>query len=121
MIQWWVLYRFTAVADHLGCHPANTALHGLTANAEPVRELSIVRLLADLTTGAAPCVYCFARRQSTCPGIKLHVTMEREQAELDVNGPLNVAVIDLPEWMDWQRALKAIKTLILAQEIISAP
>lgn len=121
MIQWWVLYRFTAVTDHLGCHPANSALHGLTADAEPVRELSIVRLLADLTTGAVPCVYCFARRQSTCPGIKLHVALEREQAELDVSGPLNVAVIDLPDWMDWKRAMRTIKTLILAQEIISAP
>lgn len=111
MIQWWVLYRFAAANDHQDCHPASV----------PVEELSIVRLLADVTTGGTPCAYCFARRQPTCPGMRLHVAMERERAELDASGLLQVAVIDLPEWMGWHLALSAIKTLILAQEIISAP
>jgi hypothetical protein len=111
MTQWWVLYRFTTVNDHSGCHPASV----------PVQELSIVRLLADLTTDGTPCAYCFARRQPICPGMKMHVTVERERAELDASGLLQVAVIDLPDWMGWHLAMPVIKTLILAQEIISAP
>lgn len=111
MNQWWVLYRFTAANDDPGCRPASV----------PVEELTIVRLLADVTTDGTPCVYCFARRQSVCPGMSLHVAMAREEAELDASGPLQVAVINLPDWMGWHLAMSAIKTLILAQEIISAP
>lgn len=111
MTQWWVLYRFQPPHGHDERCPMGA----------PMRELSIVRLLADLNTGSPSCVFCFARRQSTCPGMKLHVAMERERAEVDAGGLLSVAVVDLPGWMDWQLALRTVRTLILTQGIISAP
>lgn len=114
MIQWWVLYRYTALANHLDGHPWGEAAASAT-----LWEPSIVRLLADLTTGSEPCVYCFERRLATCPGMKLHVAMERDRADLEAGDQLHTAMVELPDGLDWRLAMKAIKCLILSRGVIS--
>ncbi|WET76879.1 hypothetical protein P3102_22510 [Amycolatopsis sp. QT-25] len=119
VIEWWVLYRYTELNNHLDGYPQGTVPR--TEDPEPVTiwEPSIVRLLADMTTGSEPCVFCFERKQATCPGMALHVAMERDRAELEAGAELHTAKVKLPDGLDWRLAMLAIKRLILDRKVIS--
>ncbi len=119
MIQWWVLYRFTALSNYLDGYPETTLPRGSSADAVTLWEPSIVRLLADMTTGSEPCVFCFERQQVICPGMRMHVAIERDRAELEAGALLSTAVVELPEGLGWQLAMHAIKRLILTRKVIS--
>lgn len=119
MIQWWVLYRYTELNNHLDGYPEGTIPRSEEADPAAIWEPSIVRLLADMTTGSEPCVFCFERRQATCPGMVLHVAMERDRAELEAGAVLHTAKVELPDGLDWRLAMRAIKRLILDRKVIS--
>ena len=118
-ITWWVLYRYTALANHLDGYPEGTHARGAVTESAKLWEPSIVRLLADLTTGSEPCAFCFERRLTACPGMKIHVTMERDRAETEAADLLHTATVELPGNMDWHTAMQTIKRKILARDVIS--
>ncbi|MFC4080922.1 hypothetical protein [Amycolatopsis samaneae] len=84
----------------------------------PQWEPVIVRLLADITNGE-PCAYCFERRLPKCPGITLHVAMERDRAECDTAELLNTAMFELPAEMGWFEAMSEIRHRLASDWAIS--
>lgn len=121
MIQWWVLYRYAALGNFLDGYPEGAIprvpIHGAASLWEP----SIARLMADLTTSGGPCGYCIERQQARCPGMKLHVAVERERAELEAGALVSTAVVELPEGLGWRPALRTVKRLILERKFVHQP
>jgi len=116
MIEWWVLYRPAALDDSLDGCPKGSFPRVSTDRA-PHLLPTIARLLANYTTGEKPCALCWKRKQSVCPGMKLHVAIERDTVELETGALLSTAVVRLPGGLGWEVAMLAIKWMIADRKV----
>ncbi|MYW96020.1 hypothetical protein G3I59_36805 [Amycolatopsis rubida] len=118
MIEWWVLYRFAALGNFLDGYPEGTLPRVPADDAPSLWEPTIVRLMANFATDDEPCALCWERKQETCPGMKLHVAIERDRAELEAGALVSTAVVALPAGLGWDVAMLAVKRMIADRKVI---